>query len=184
MASDYDDDRDEIEGRDQPVEDRQERISRARTKVAMPGMFLLLAGLLGLMMEIASIGVIVSKPTILYDFMVQIIEKGPPGPEKQKQLQDMKAQEAGMRLDSPMNIGSVVVGTILCLFTTIGAIKMRSGSGYGMAMTGAITAIIPIGGCCFVSMPIGIWALIVLLNVDVKKGFIAAARTRHSPDGY
>ena len=188
MASGYDDDRDDREepsgDREERHDNRQDRIARARAKVATPGLFLLLAGILGLVMEIASVGVMVTKPTLLYDFFVDIIEKGPAGPEKQKQLDDMKKQQDGMRLDSPTNIVSVAIGTILCLLTTIGAIKMRSGSGYGLALTGAITAIIPIGGCCCVSVPIGIWALVVLMNADVKKGFAAAKRVHESPDGY
>lgn len=191
MASGYDDDRDdreepmdEREGREDRHENRQERIARARAKVATPGLFLLLAGLLCLALEVAAIGVMLTKPTLIYDFVVDMIERGPPGPEKQKQLDDMKKEEASMRLDSPMNIGSIAVGFILGVLTTIGAVKMRSGSGYGLALTGAIASIIPIGGCCCVGMPVGIWALVVLMNPDVKKGFAAAAEARHSPDGY
>lgn len=94
MASDYDDDdrdrRDDYGGREKGLR-----------KASTPAIMLVAVGLLGLMMQFASIGLMVSNPTVMYDFFVQMVEKGPPGPEKQKQLDDLKAQEAGMRWIRP-----------------------------------------------------------------------------------
>ena len=58
---------------------------------------------------------------------------------------------------------------------------MRSLSGYGLALTGSIAAIIPISGCCCLTMPVGIWALVVLLNPVVKAGF-GLRRARRDDD--
>ena len=49
---------------------------------------------------------------------------------------------------------------------------MKSLTSYGGAMTGAILAVIPcFSPCCIVGIPIGIWALVVLNDPVVKKGF-------------
>jgi hypothetical protein len=53
-----------------------------------------------------------------------------------------------------------------------GAIKMKSLKGYGVALTGAIIAAIPCTSpCCFLGLPLGIWAIVVLMNQEVKSSF-------------
>lgn len=65
-------------------------------------------------------------------------------------------------------IGLVVGGVILA-----GSLQMRSLSSYGLAMAAAILAIIPCTSpcCCLIGMPIGIWALTVLMRPEVKAAF-------------
>jgi hypothetical protein len=179
MASGYDDDRYDPE-RDAREEHRGDRVEIARRRVATPGTLLLIAGLIGVLLQLLSIGLIAAKPTIIYDFFVQIVENQPPGPEKQKMLNDLKAQEKQMRLDTPVNIASSTLGLVLNILTVLGGTKMRSLSGYGISVTGAIAGLIPVGGCCCLTLPIGIWALVVLMNSDVKAGFAAAARQRET----
>ncbi|MDB5307438.1 MAG: hypothetical protein JWO38_1640 [Gemmataceae bacterium] len=180
MSSGYDDGYDGPNREAGPGDDGSV-VARARAKVATPGLLLILVGLFGVVLEIGGLGLIATNPTIIYDFFVEMVKNGPPGPEQQKQLDDLKQKEAQMRLDAPLNIGSAVLGLVLTLVTVVGGVKMRSLSGYGVAIAGAVAAIIPIGGCCCVSIPIGIWALVVLMNEDVKAGFAAAARTARAP---
>ena len=48
--------------------------------------------------------------------------------------------------------------------------------GRGLAMTGSVLSMIPcLSGCCIVGLPVGIWALVVLNNPDVRAGFAATA---------
>jgi hypothetical protein len=61
-----------------------------------------------------------------------------------------------------------------CLLTMIGGWRMWSLRNYGLAVTGAIVAAIPCvscAGCCGIGEGIGIWALVVLLNTDVRAAF-------------
>lgn len=55
----------------------------------------------------------------------------------------------------------------------VGGMKMKALESYGLSMTGAIVATISIcvNNCCCLSTPIGIWALVVLFNSDVKLAF-------------
>jgi hypothetical protein len=53
-----------------------------------------------------------------------------------------------------------------------GAVQMLNGQKYGLAKTAAILAVIPLTSCCFlVGMPIGIWALVVLGQPEIKALF-------------
>jgi hypothetical protein len=132
---------------------------------------LIVFGLIGMLVEIAALGLSFSNPTAIADFYRDMIEKQPAGPQKDDLQKRFKESEASMRLDNPMNIGGCVVGLLLNLLMVIGGLKMKSLSGYGLAMTGSIVAIIPCGGCACFAIPIGIWALVVLLNSDVKRAF-------------
>ena len=54
----------------------------------------------------------------------------------------------------------------------VGGIQMLKRRRYSLAMLAAILAIVPVTSvCCIPGIPIGIWALIVLLNRDVKAAF-------------
>ncbi len=64
-------------------------------------------------------------------------------------------------------LGIVVSGLIL-----FGRLKMRKLESYGLAMTASILAIIPcISPCCIIGLPIGIWALVILMKPEVKSMF-------------
>lgn len=53
-----------------------------------------------------------------------------------------------------------------------GALRMKALKGYGVALTGAIIAALPCTSpCCFLGLPLGIWAIVVLMNQDVKTSF-------------
>jgi hypothetical protein len=52
-----------------------------------------------------------------------------------------------------------------------GALQMMRLKSYRLAMTSSILAMIPCHICCFAGLPIGIWALIVLMKPEVKSAF-------------
>ena len=67
-----------------------------------------------------------------------------------------------------LNVIQLLMGGIV-LF---GGIKMKSLQSYGLAMAGAVLAAIPCTSpCCFLGLPIGIWAIVVLMNQQVKSAF-------------
>ena len=74
-----------------------------------------------------------------------------------------------------INVGVAVLGIAIAIIVWIGAGNMRSLTGYGMALTASILAMLPCYCGCVVGVPIGIWALIVLLNAEVKEAFQANA---------
>lgn len=173
MASDRDDRWDD-EG------DRPRRggnvIESARRKVSTPAVFLIAFGLIGVLLEVGSLALAFSKPTMIADMYKDMLEKQPPSPQRDDALKQIKENEAAMRMDSPMSLGGYVLGLVVNVLMVVGGLKMKSVSGYGLSMTGAIAGLIPISGCCCLAMPIGLWALITLMNADVKAGYEAVAR--------
>jgi hypothetical protein len=53
-----------------------------------------------------------------------------------------------------------------------GAMKMQKLQSYGLAMAAAVIAALPCTSpCCLLGLPIGIWAIVVLMNQSVKAAF-------------
>ncbi len=65
-----------------------------------------------------------------------------------------------------------VIGIVMAVVVFMGASKMKNAESYGFAMAAAIIAMIPcVSPCCLFGLPLGIWALIVLLKPEVKAAF-------------
>ena len=93
-------------------------------------------------------------------------------------LASMMGAEAGGGHDMPWfatGALSAILGgfsILIGLIILFGAVQMKSLSNYGLAMTVSILAMIPcISPCCLLGIPIGIWALVVLLDSNVKAAF-------------
>ena len=82
--------------------------------------------------------------------------------------QFMKTFEAMGPLGIVLALVALLVGVIIIL----GALKMKNLQSYGLAMAASILAMVPcLSACCPIGLPIGIWALIVLNNPEVKAAF-------------
>jgi hypothetical protein len=71
-------------------------------------------------------------------------------------------------------IGAVtcVIGVLGGIFVLVGGLKMRKCESYGLCMAASIVAMIPcLSLCCFVGLPVGIWALVVVSKPEVKSSF-------------
>lgn len=79
---------------------------------------------------------------------------------------------------SAFNVGLLL--TNASLFHIYGAICMRRGVRYRIAMTSAIAACIPfLSPMVYFGIPFGIWALIVLRREDVRTAFGVGASTQY-----
>jgi predicted PurR-regulated permease PerM len=151
-------------------------IRRAREKVAGPAIGLIITGILSLIgVVIGLVQVFVIGMGAQFDAQRKQIDQDPNMPAAQKaQMKDfMDTYERilGVALP-PMYLVAAAVGVI----TIVGGVKMRSLRGRGLAMTGSVLSMIPcFSGCCIVGLPVGIWALVVLNNPEVRAGFAAVA---------
>ncbi len=117
--------------------------------------------------------------------VLQIFGMNPIANNQQQQMEQMqgqmKAEEAEM-LNNITNISNMVGGPIgavtntavmiVGIFTVLAANKMKKLQGHTGAMVFSVLACIPCtSGCCLLGLPIGIWAIIVLVNADVKAAF-------------
>jgi hypothetical protein len=70
---------------------------------------------------------------------------------------------------------SIIIGALflaLSLFIAIGAVSMMKRRLYPFAVLASVAAMVNLGNCCCVlSAPVGIWAMIVLLQPDVRASF-------------
>jgi hypothetical protein len=65
-----------------------------------------------------------------------------------------------------------LIGIAMSVVVFFGALKMKSLGSYGFAIAASIVAMVPcVSPCCLLGLPIGIWALVVLLNQEVKDAF-------------
>jgi hypothetical protein len=66
-----------------------------------------------------------------------------------------------------------IVGILIDAVIIVGANKMRNLDSYGLAVAAAILSVIPCisSPCIVLGMPFGIWALVVLMNDDVRNAF-------------
>ena len=100
---------------------------------------------------------------IAYGVLQVVMGAATPPPELDE------AGATGYQIGFVCGIFLPVIINAVCLAGAIAMLRMKS---YAGAMTAAIIAIIPCSGICLVgSIPVGIWALIVLLSEDVKRGF-------------
>ena len=66
-----------------------------------------------------------------------------------------------------VNCSNIVIHAIVIF----GAGRMLKLQDYRLAMTAAVLSMFPCGACFLVSLPVGIWAMVVLFDDDVKDGF-------------
>lgn len=131
--------------------------ANAQDALNIPSILLIIAGALGALFALLGM---VSAGTGSMNSMLQ----GDP------QL----ARQLGPLLKASMGPMAVVLGLLRLAMSgviTFGAIKMRSLQGYGLSMAAAIISIIPCNACCCITLPVGIWALVILMKPEVKASF-------------
>jgi hypothetical protein len=71
-----------------------------------------------------------------------------------------------------LTIISVIIALIASVIMIIAGIRMKKLQSWGLAVTASILAMLPcLGPCCCIGLPIGIWALVVLMKPEVKTAF-------------
>jgi len=77
-----------------------------------------------------------------------------------------------MMMSGTVGIISSLVGMGVAVFLWIAAGKLQRLESYNLCLVAAIAAMVPcISPCCFIGLPIGIWAIIVMSKADVKQAF-------------
>jgi hypothetical protein len=147
--------------------------NQARQRVQAPAIALIVIGVLNLLLGAGAafygIGLASLQPAQLEEAMRA---------QNPKALEDLKAQGwtitqiRNMLVYSSLSLaGADFFASFLVI---LGSIRMLSLKNYGLAIIAAILATIPgfsCSGCCGVGAIIGIWALIVLINSDVREAF-------------
>jgi hypothetical protein len=74
--------------------------------------------------------------------------------------------------EGSVGAASSVVEIAVAAFIIFAALKMRELRQWELSLAASIVAMIPcVSPCCILGLPIGIWALVVLLRPEVKEAF-------------
>ena len=179
MANDRDDDR---WGEDSPRPLDPTTLRIAKEKVSVPAKMLIAAAIFMFLFALVRLGLAFSGPDYSVQFLEYMEQQQPPGQAKEDMKKEVEKARTRDKTSEHIQAAALgVLGLTLDTFVLIGGLRMNSLRGRTLAMVGAICAIIPANSCCCVGMPIGIWALIVLTNADVKAAFEANKRLGQSP---
>ena len=153
----------------------QERwFEEAAGRVKIPGTLLQLFGGLIVMLSVLYGTMCVINPEGMvkayYEWVEEQQEKQPV--EQRQKLPPREESLQSIKIQGPIY---GIVGTIMGVLTFVGGSKMKQLRGYALAMIGSIVSILPGFCCCCIGAVPGIWALIVLLNGDVKLAFSRVA---------
>ncbi|HLW64099.1 MAG TPA: MJ0042-type zinc finger domain-containing protein [Gemmataceae bacterium] len=150
-------DRDEDYGEERPRRRRRRRRSTeyAQSKVSGPAICLMITSILGFIFYALAI----------CGGVLQTTGAAPAGGPGQGAFGGGQPAANG-----PFAIVIGAIGLIWSILVFVGSLQMKALKSRGMAMTGAILALIP-NYCCLLSLPFGIWALVVLSDAEVKEAF-------------
>lgn len=91
-----------------------------------------------------------------------------------RQLQMLPAEMRSImeKLMGPAGIALDLAGLVVDVLIILGATRMKVLQNHGLAVAASVLALLPcLSPCCILSMPFGIWALVVLLRPEVKSQF-------------
>jgi hypothetical protein len=144
-------------------EELEARTWRAGARLRVPAILLLISA--GLATLLGVVGAL-SADKAVQDFQQQAQD-----PNLPPQFRDFFQKVAdGMNPQTVRTSNLIMAG--LNVIVLIGAVQMLRLQSYWTAFLGAILALNPINcPCCLMQLPIGLWALILLLNGDVRRAF-------------
>lgn len=138
----------------------------ALRKLGPPAVTMLILAILAALWSLAS----PFLSSITTDAMTEWMMNLMPDEESKERFKDQMEQQQNNPMQPIMTWGFAGLGLIASIVTIYGSIKMKSASSWGWAMAASILTMIS-NICCLIGIPVGIWALIVLVNADVKKAF-------------
>jgi predicted Zn finger-like uncharacterized protein len=134
--------------------DRAER-ERVRSQVQLPAICLMITGLLGILVNLLQVfyGAFGEPPAAragVPEWMIEL-QQGAHG---------------------PVAIGMGFIFAAMSVLVLAGSLQMLRLRMHSFSLVGTIAAMINIGNCCcLLGLPVGIWALVVLLRPGVKAAF-------------
>jgi hypothetical protein len=183
MSSGYDDrvdrDADDFDDRDRgrrdDRDDRDERLTRreladVKARVKTPAVVLLVFAILNLVFVPLGAINFFTLPAMIKQQKEQIDRDPNMQAAQKKQMKEFfDTYEKILMAVLPV---SLVLQGVLGVLQLIGSRKMMKLQSRGWAKAAAIISIVPVGQwCCFVTIPVGIWALVVLGKPEVVAGF-------------
>jgi hypothetical protein len=123
----------------------------------LPAIFLIVAASFGVIADAAQIVMSLGPPPQL----------PPPQPGEPEFIREFQKNSHG-----PIATGGGVLGVVFSGVIIFASVQMLRMQMWGFALAGAIMSMINcFNCCCLLGLPFGIWALVILLNEEVKAAF-------------
>jgi len=145
----------------------------ARDRVQFPAIGLIVMGVLNLMIALYWLfNGLVIKAMPVAQFQQTMTKQNPQLPEQMKQL--------GWTWEGIHNVAAYgfltagIAGVLVAILGVWGGVRMLQLRSYGLAVLASILSAVPIlsgCACVCVGMVTGVWALIVLMNPEVRSAF-------------
>jgi hypothetical protein len=150
-------------------DDRGQWFYVARQRVQSAGSVLQWWGMISIFISVLGLGTCIGAPDAVfrpaYDKLLDMRKGAPAGQQPLPPYEEF-------RKSNQMQYIAYYAITLACsALIFLGGSKMKQMQGYGWAIAASILSILPCNSCCCIGLPIGIWALMVLLNADVKLAF-------------
>jgi len=145
---------------------------RAKRRVSLPAKLLIASAVIMLLLAAVQIAVAISGYDVTLKYLEYVEQLQPPGPARddfKKQVDE--ARNRDRTSEHIMAAVRTVLSLALDIAILVGGLRMHSLRGRTLATVGAICAIIPANSCCCLGIPVGIWALVVLFDPNVKAAF-------------
>jgi hypothetical protein len=145
----------------------------AKKRLLVPGIFVILIGVMNLVPGGCCLSIGLMAQTVPDATIEQAATKRSPGEmEKARQQgQDPIAMAKGFYFYG--GIGVSVVSVLLMLLAMVGGGCMIAGRSLFLCSMGALAAILSPGGFGVLGLAVGIWAMVVLFNEEVRTAFRA-----------
>ncbi len=132
----------------------------AQRAVSGPAIAMIVCAVLGVLMAFASVGF-----SLLWGGEVADFSKIPDDNAR-------RILETWMGMSKGLGVFSSLLSLPWNGFILWSALKLQKLENYSVCLTGAILTLLPcFSGCCCISIPVGIWALIVLNKPEVRAHF-------------
>lgn len=133
----------------------------ASGKLKVPAIFLIVLAALGGLMSVVNVVMsILLPPERMKETIAKMLPNIPPESLK------------GLESNQAVNIASGVVFLLINVLIIVGSVQAMRVRSYPLAFAASVAAMVNVGSCCcLLTLPVGIWLLVVLLQADVKKAF-------------
>jgi hypothetical protein len=174
---------------DRGGDDPRAVIDRARSRVRVPAVLLIVTGALGLLMALFNLVNVGNLGPQLDEQLAAQNEKVENNPNLNADQKKEQKEMFGKVFDTIKSVALpfYLVNVLVAGVVLFGGVKMLGLSGRGLAITGSVLAMIPCVNsvCCLLGLPAGIWAIVAMANPTVRAGFAArAGRASAPPDAY
>jgi len=147
----------------------QPATSGSKEAVNVPAILIMVMAGIGVLTTL--IGLIARNPEQVQESMSQLdkVINDPNMAGMRSFFQALKSMsEFSVKYGVVLNLVSLVIDGVMLY----GAFQMRQLKSWGLALAAAILVMLPLGGCCCaLGLPVGIWAVVVLMRADVKADF-------------